>query len=697
MSFLRERAGYIIMGAIGVAILAFLVGDGIRYGQPFWSQQQNVIGEVAGESIKYDEFSKKIERAEASFRQQMGGTLNPQMAAYVQDNTWKQEVSTILLQKEVNRLGLVVSKSELNDLVNGQNPDQQIIQNFSDPKTGQFNRSQLTSFLQNIDTQPAEMQAQWNLFLEGIKNNRLSQKYMNLVKNSVYITSLEAREDYSQRNKLANFSYVLLDYASVDNSKVKPTDADYQEYYNENKATFKNEEETRTVDYVVFDAKPSKADSAEIKSNFDKLAADFRASTNDSMFVSINSDAKMPISYIHKGQLDPALDSLVFKAAPGALVGPLLSNDKYRMAKVLDKRSSPDSVKASHILINPATEGGADKAKAKADSIANLIRKGASFSDLAKQFGTDASKDKGGDLGTFGRGAMIPAFEEAVFNGKPGELKVLTTQFGTHVIHIDSQKGSSVVAKVALVEKGVTTSSKTQNDAYTRASAFLTSVKDPDEFDAAVSKAGLRKLTSPELSGGQASIPGIENPRKIAQWAFKANEGDVAEEIFSFDDKYVVAKLTDIRKKGQLPLEKVKKSIEPMVINYAKAKMLNEKATAALSGAANLNAVASKLGKQVVPVQNIVFANPIIPGLSQENKVIGTVFGLKPGKMSKAINGEAGVYVVSAAGFNEPPALTNTYKQKEQMMQMLGQQVPNQAFKALTDKANIKDNRVKFF
>ncbi|WP_369410122.1 SurA N-terminal domain-containing protein [Hufsiella arboris] len=697
MSFLRNRAGIIIVVVIGLAIFAFLLSDAVRMGSPFMAASRNQVGEIAGETVDIQDYNARVEQNTNNFKQQMGqASLNPQMTAYVQENTWNQLISEVVMRKEVERLGLIVGKNEINDMITGKNPDPMVVQNFGDPKTGQINRQQLNGFLANVSSQAPEVRAQWGAFLVGLKQSRLAQKYSNLVKNSVYVTNLEAKDDYLNRNKLANFSYVNLDYASIPDKDVKPGDEDYKEYYNENKARFKNREETRSIEYVVFNAQASKADSAEVKAGVEKIAQDFRTTNNDSLFVSINADTKSPIAYVHKGQLDPALDSLVFKAAKGTVVGPVFSNGAYRMAKIIDERVGPDSVKASHILLNPATEGGLDKAKAKADSIANLIRKGTSFADLAKKFGTDGSKDKGGDLGTFGRGQMIPAFEDAVFNGATGDLKVITTQFGVHVIHIDRQVGSSKVAKVAVVDKALNSSNKTQQAAYAKASAFLSGISGKD-FDAAVSKQGLKKESAENVTGSQGFIQGLENPRDMVRWAFKADEGDVSDQVFEMDNKYVVAKLTDIREAGELPLDKVKKQIEQMVINRVKAKMLTEKFDKALAGSSSIAQVAQKVGKQAVPVENVVFANPIIPGLSQENKVVGTLFGLQPGKLSKPVAGEQGVYVVSVSGFTNPAPLTNPVKQKEQIAQGAAQRLQGEAFSVLRDKANIKDNRVKFF
>jgi len=128
-----------------------------------------------------------------------------------------------------------------------------------------------------------------------------------------------------------------------------------------------------------------------------------------------------------------------------------------------------------------------------------------------------------------------------------------------------------------------------------------------------------------------------------------------------------------------------------------KAKMLVEKFDKALAGASSIDAVASKVGKTATPVQNMVFANPIIPGLSQENKVVGSLFGSQVGKLSKAVIGDRGVYVYVVDGFTNPAPLANTFKQKESMLMNISQRSLGSAFQALQEKSDIKDNRVKFY
>jgi len=695
MTFLRNRAGFILVGAIGFAIVAFLVGDAINVGKPFWAASQKVVGSVDGEEISIDEFGTKVDQNLQQFKQQYGGSANPQMTAMAVDNAWNGELATILLSKEYRRLGLGISGDELFDLIQGKNPSPLIVQYFGNPQTGQIDRAAVINSLKQQGANP-QLKQQWDLLQVEIEKQALQQKYGNLIKNSVYVTSLEANDEYQNRNKLANFSYVSLDYASIPDASVKPTESDYSDYYNANKNKFENPSETRSFEYVSFSVNPTKADSASIKVQIEKLAADFKASKSDSLFSSINSDVKIPYAYITKGKLDPAVDSVVFSLPAGSFYGPVFTGNSYKLVKVIDSRMSPDSVKASHILLDATKMGGVDKAVKFADSLKTLVQNGGSFSALAKMYSVDGSKDKGGELGTFARGQMVPEFENAAFNGAPGDLKVVTSQFGVHLIKIESQIGSSKVAKLAYIEKNLVPSSKTKDQAYKKASSFLNSVKG-DNFSAEAKKLGYTVAVADRISGSQGYAPGLDNPRQLIRDAFEAKKGDLLSEVYQMDNAFVVAHLTDIKPKGILALEDVKKDIEPMVINAVKAKTLADKLGKAAQGAGNINQVAQKAGKPVMPVQNIVFANPIVPGAAQENKLIGSVFGSPVGKVSKPVDGERAVYVFTVNGFTTPAPIGNTYKQKETMRQGIAQRSLGAAFQALQDKSDIKDNRVKFY
>lgn len=699
MSYLRNRAGLVVT-IIGLAIVAFLLGDIINYGTPFWMKSQNQVGSINGEAIDYQSFNANVEQTTAMYQQQMGGVASPQIRSYAVQQVWNQFISQELLKQEIDKIGLSVSKDELNALVTGSNPSQQILQAFTNPETGVFDRNQLNTFIAQVSSQgTVEMKQQWEMLLENIRREKLNQKYTNLLSNSVYVTSLEANEDYIQRNKLANFKYLMLDYSSIKDSEVNLSDADYKAYYDTHKNGFKNPEESRSVEYVVFDASPTANDTAATKSTIEQLKTELATSTTDSLFAAINSDNKYPYTYLRKGQLSAALDSVVFNVPVGTTVGPFLSNGVYEIAKVTDAKFSPDSVKASHILLNTTAEGGVDKAKVKADSIKTLIAQGESFAGLAIQFSEDqGSKVNGGELGTFPRGQMVPEFDEAVFSGKTGDVVIVNSRFGTHIVKIEKQVGNSKIIKAAIVDKAIVSGKATSDAVYAKANNFFSEANSKN-FAETATKQGLKLEQLDRAVAMDNNFNGVEVPRDLVRWLFEAKKDEVSEKIFESDQHYIVARLVAIQPKGLLSLEAVKTQIEPQVRNEVKAKMLTEKLNNALNGSSSIDQAAQKLSKSAVDAENIVLANPVLPGVALEPMVVGTAFGLQPNKLSKSVKGVQGVYAVEVTGFVNPAELvaSDLSEQRKQLQTTKVQRAWSSVFQALQNNASIDDNRVRFY
>lgn len=699
MSYLRSRAGLVIF-VIGLAIVAFLLGDLINYGSPFWMRSQQQVGSINGNSIDYHEFNHQVDQTVNMYQQQMGGAT-PQIRSFAVQQVWNQFLSKELLAQEVEKLGLTVAREELNALVHGDEPSMQIMQAFTNPETGTFDREYLSSFISQISSSSADpmMKMQWEDLLNNIKDERLNEKYANLIGNSLYVTSLEANAEYDNKNKLAKFNYVYLDYASIKDSEINLKDADFDEYYKYNKNKFFNSEESRDIEFVTFNAQPTAADSAATLSEVQQIKSEFENSTNDSLFVNVHSENKYPVTYYRSGQLSEGLDSLLFKADKGTIVGPVLSNGAYELAKVLDSKVGPDSVKARHILLDPLAAGGRDKAIAQADSIRQLILNGDSFSALAVEYSIDeGSKVNGGELPTFPRGQMIPEFENAAFDGKKGDVVVVESQFGVHIVKIDDQIGQSKVVKAAVVDKVIHSSKATTDNAYTKANQFFSAVN-KDNFKEVADKQELHVQKAPNTTAMSDNLAATTAPRELIRWAFEAKAGDVSDQIFETEEYFIVARMVNVKPKGVQPLKAIKSEIEPEVKQMVKAKMLKEKLNNALNGSKNIQEVAQKVDKSAVEVENVVFSNPVIPGLSLEYAVVGTVFGLQPNQPSKAIEGNNGVFAVEVDSFVNPDNLTEPQlsNEKKQRRQTLRQQSFNSIFTALQNAAKIDDNRIRFY
>ncbi len=681
---------------IALALLLFIAMDVVHYGNGFFRDDTTVVGEVAGQTLADSDYNNKVKELTTMFEEQSHQSELPaQYASYIQETAWQRMISDAIMNHEMDRLGLTVGTAEESDMIQGNNPNQQIVQAFQSAD-GQVDRARLNQFLARIsqakETDPTFIR--WKAFLNQIVDAKRNEKYLSVVANGLYVNSLDAKDDYEAKNKLVNLQYVRLDYSSIPDNKVSVSDDDYQSYYNDHKQEFDNPEETRTLQYVSFNAAPSKGDSAAIKEQVEKLLPDFKTTKDDSTFVAMNADTKEPIVWKHKGQLDPKIDSLMLNASPGFVYGPYQSTGSFKIAKLIATETGPDSVKARHILLQVTVSLAATQKTA--DSIKQLIQSGkATFADIAQKYSIDkSSAEKGGEVGTFGRGAMVPQFEDAAFHGKKGDIKTVVSQYGVHIIEIEDQKGSQKVVKVAVVDKALTSSSATQSAAYSKAQAFLGKVNDNFTGEAASEK--LAVLPAQNVTAMGSTLGQIPNAREVVRWAFKAKVGDVTDQVYTLGNQYVVAQLTEIRPKGILPLENVKAQIKPMVITHVKAKMLIDKFNAAKNGAVNLPQLAQKVGAAVVPLQNIVFANPVVPAGGAEYKLIGAAFGSSPGKLSAPLEGTAGVYVFSVDGFVKPAPLTNVVREQQQMGQMLAQRAEQMIFEALKDKANVKDYRSKF-
>lgn len=700
MGYLRNRAGLLIF-LIGLAIIAFLLGDVINYGTPFWARNQNKVGSINGKSIDYTDFNHELDHTLEMYRNQLGGDMDDQMRGFAVEQVWEQYISEKLLEEEIEKIGLTVSKEELNDAVHGASPSMQIVQAFTNPETGQFDRSFLNSFLEQVKSGQIDpnMSHQWETLLDNVLRDRKNEKYASLVNNSLYVTSLEATDAYESENKFANFNYLVLDYGSVNEDEIEVTEADYKAYYDAHKKRFFNKHETRTIEYVVFDARPSKADSTAAYEQIENLKTELINTEDDSLFVSINSETKYPVRFYTRGQLNPGLDTVLFNRNTGDVIGPILSNGVYQVAKVMETKMSPDSVEASHILLDPAAEGGVDKAMAKADSIKKLIQDGDSFSALAVEFSVDeGSKVNGGSLGAFPRGQMIPEFENAAFDGKEGDVVVVNSQFGVHVIRVEKQVGNSKIVKAAIVDLPVHSSKETTNAAYSKANTFFSSLKG-DNFTEEADKQSLKveKMENARAMNTQFDATAVS--RDLMRWAFEAKKGATSDKIYESGDAFVVARVVDIHEKGQQSLESVKSRMELDVQNEVKAKFLKDKINKAVEESGSLNGAAEKLGKTVANVEKASLANVVIPGVSQEPAVIGTVFGLQPNTPSKAIKGEVGVFAVEVQNFTNPDKLveSETKSQKDRLLNRYQQSSLGAIFEALKNEAKIEDNRIRFY
>lgn len=690
---IREQSTLLLL-LIGGAMLAFILGDLFSSGGFLLNGSPTEVGEVAGVTVDGRAFQERVDQTIENYKTQTGQTsLDNATTDQLREQTWNQMVREIVMDQELDGLGIRVSKEELYDMVQGSNPHPQVMQAFTNPQTGQFDRSQVMNFLKRME-QDEDIKKRWITFEKDIAKLRRSEKYNNLIKKGLYVTTAEAESDFAAKNRPATIKYVLKRYSSVADSTVQVTDSDIKKYYNDNKSKYE-QDASRDVEFVAFRVDPSKEDFEKVRVWAENLKPEFEKTDNDTLFVNRESDLRFNARWLPKGELGGDVDSLMFAADKGFVYGPYLEGQMYRMAKLIGVKMAPDSVEARHILIRPETYQSVEKAKTVADSLKKLIEGGADFAELARNNSEDpGSGADGGNLGWFQEGQMVPSFNNACFDGKKGDLTVVQSQFGYHIIEVLNQKGNTEKRAIAFVDRRVEASTKTFQTVYGQAEEFQRSVTSVASFDQEVTNRGLNKRIASNLKENDRTIAGLESPRELIRWAFNAEKGDVSD-VKELGNTFVVGVLTATREEGFTAMDEIKDELEAGAIKDKKAAKFMEEFEAARAG--DIQTIADKMNLPVEVKENVQFSATAISGLGREPALIGTVGGMETGDISKPVKGDQGVYVVYLESRPDAPANPNYMNSSRMLNASLAQRVDFEVFEALKDKADITDNRAKFF
>lgn len=699
---IRKHSGLLI-GIIGSAMLLFVLGGALESSSTFFNGPNNEVGEINGNKISYQDFELKVSQLEANSNQGLTEQQRQQMREQVWNNMLKEQI----LGEEYKALGISVTDEELLDIIKNDKNNQNLKQYFSDPQSGQIvesyanpdgslNGAAVISYLQQVvyaETEnSSDALSSWTNFQENyLRKPAADAKYAALVSKSIYMTDVELERNQIDQNSKITFSYVSSFYNDTPDESVEVTDADLKAYYNAHKSEpqYEQKELTSSMTFVSFEVIASQADKDALKVELADLKGAFENAESDTLFVNENADTPFNIKWHTPGMFPPSQDTTIVNLPVGTVVDPFLNVDKFEMVKVIEKAMRPDSAMASHILIQSQT-GDLTAARAEIDSLKTLIEGGADFAELALKHSADqGSAVKGGDLGWFVEGQMVPQFNDACFQGKVGDLTVVTTQFGIHLIKLTDQTALKSKVLVGIIDNLVEPSQASYEVAYNEASTFAITNGTAEKFSEAT--ASMNPIDAPDLKPGDMTVMGRPNTREIVRWVFESEVGDVSD-VFEIGSEFIVGVVTDVRQKGILPLEMVEDQVRQAVLNEKKAELIKSKMTGT-----SVEAVASAIGGSVQPAQDVAFSAFSIPGLGNEQKLLGMAFSLEAGQTSTVIEGERGVYVLRVDSKNVPENMDIADGTRQGLMAAFSSRANFEPFNALKNNASITDNRYTFF
>ena len=702
---IREKGAPITIAAISLALIAFILMDAKQ--DKGGRSTSESIGKINDVNIEQSEFSKKVLILETQEERQSGQRPSGTRSAQIREQIWNQIVAERVFYAEAAKLGIEFTSKELDNILKSDDPSNPLMQDKSilNPETGKLDMAKVSEALTNIKKMKGE---QWNMvnsqIIEPQKLTSTSTKYFALLNASAYYPTWMEEKDAKENNFFATISYVQIPYQTINDSAIKVTNADLETYIKKNKDLFK-QEAGRMMSYIGFSQLASPADSARTKGVVEGLKNEFLGETNVKTFLARNtSSIDFDTNYIPKSKLQsPYIDSII-KLPIGLVYGPYVDNKNYVIARMLGSKMVPDSANAKHILIATVNAQTGEQlladsvAKKRADSIYFAINSGANFALMALQYSSDGSKEKGGDLGTFSYGTMVPEFNKFCFEKPAGSRGVVKTQFGYHIIEVMSQKGSSPAYKVGFMAKEIFASEETINLASNEA-IKLSAEKDPKKLEAYLQAKGISKITVPTLiKENDAQVGQMQDARQLVRWLFEAQKDDISDPM-PVGDQFVVAIVDKILKEGIQDIE----TARPLAENAIREEKKSEEIIAALGTSATLESSSKKYTKKILSVgqdSSITFKSQIINSIGNEPKLIGAIFNKENlNKVSAPISGKTGVYIIKVIGIAKKTANPNEDKGqlKTQQTAALRNRAATNWFEGLRKKATIKDNRSKFF
>lgn len=709
---IRSKGG-ILVGAIGLALFAFLAGDAARSCDGIKGEARQQIGEILGKKISVQDYQKLIDEYQSAIKFTMQrDNLTDQELKQVEDQVWQQLVSNRVIEADAEKVGLTVTEKEIQNVLNeGTNP--MLVQTpFVNQQTGRFDVNALKQFFDSYNKAKAakspqveQMQAIYDYWLFVEKNLRaqlLGQKYQALLASCVLSNKAEAKMAFKDNNEESQIQLASLAYSTVKDADVKVTDDDLKAKYAELKPAFRQNVETRDIKFVDFQIKASAADRSQVVKEMNDFQKQL-ASAEDPAAVVSKSGSEIPylgLPVSNKAyQQYPDIASKIDSLSVGTTgVVENAQDNTLNIIRVLSKAQLADSIQFRQINIAAATP---DEARAKADSIQKALAGGADFDALAKRYGQTGEKV----WFTGQQYEMAPSmnqdnrtFVNALLNGEVNATQNLALTQGNIILQVLDKKAFTTKTTAAVIKKVVDFSKATRSNAYNKFSEFVAKSSTVADLEKNAPKSGYQVQSLNDISTAEHYVGGIPGTRDALKWLFEAKQGEVSPlyECGNNDHLLVIA-LTAVHPQGYRSWDdaQVKEILKREVIKDKKA----EKLMAKLKGVNSIAAAQAK-GAKVSSVNQITFAAPAFVQAtgSVEPALSGAVAGTAAGKFSKApVKGNAGVYVFQVV--KKSMRAGSKYDETLVMQQaaQANMQLVGNFMQDLILKAKVVDNRYLFF
>jgi peptidyl-prolyl cis-trans isomerase D len=703
---IRSKAALLVI-VVGIALLAFIVGDLLKSGSTFFQQKQENIIIVDGESMNYRTYQEQVELRTNALKQNTNRSFTDDEQNQIRQMVLNEAIDNILFEAEAEKLGLVVGREESKDLLMGNNISPMIQQYFRNPQSGQFDRMALLQFLQMIENddyvglseaqiaQHMEQKTAWLNIEDQVVREQLKRKFSVLVASAILTNDLEIKAQAENSRTSVDFDYVAQSYGTIPDSVVQVSDAEVQQLYNERKNQYK-QEEAKVIDYIAHPIAPSPDDYRAVETKMTSLKEQLSTSTAVAELVQANSDVPYLNAYQAYNGLDETVKQLVGASPIGTIDGPVLTGDTYHLYKIEGEKTAPDSIRLFALML--PSMGVEDQINQLSDSLINVVKQGTSFADMAS---SATGGQTNGELGWMTEADLtaqvdVP-FKDGVFAAPVNTPLVVRSNMGSFLVQVMEKTAPVRKYKVAHIQVRVTPSQETKTRLYNELSQYVSAHHSTEALKANAGEAGFAIQTGVEVAKEQINIGGIQSSRQIIQWAFNNKKGTISDIYECQNGEYfVVAAVEGTISAGYRPLSSVSNFLKMELMNKKKG----EKLTADLKAKnfSTLEQYAEAMNATPQSVKFVTFETPSLAGIGME-PVLNVMAPLAtPNEIAGPFAGKNRAYVLLVTDKREEAAAdAETQKQQAQTQNMYRTYQLVQSPELLRENAKITNNFSRFF
>ena len=708
---IRNR-GPLLVTILGIALLLFILEIAFEALGPAQNAKSQHAGEVNGETVMIQDFQNWVEDWKIYVElTNPNANFNEAELNSIQDQAWQSHLQYVLIKKECDELGLVVTDDEVLDIIKSGQSQYLQLPIFMNQQTGAYDYSSVLNFLklykdakdqgQQLPDEYEKIYRYYTFAKENIKREYLTAKYQGLLYKCFVSNPVEVQLAFDGRVNESEILIASVPFTTVDDKDITISDNDIKAQYEKEKERFALNLKTRDIKYVDVAIMPSVKDDENLRKEMDSIYSSLAAAETNADAGNIVRNNSSKTLYTNIAKTKDAYPSIFAGVLDSTAVGTTTTpaydamTNCYYTFKMLDKVTEADSV-----LFRSISIAGNDKndTAVKADSVYNALKAGADFKDLAKKY--NQTGDSVWMTSAQYQNSMLRSddieYIKSIYAANAGEIQKVDIANVSIIFEVLEKKNPVTKYNVASVVKELLVSDETRLNEYNKFSSFLAANNTIEKMEENAAKESYRVQSLNNVTSNSHNVANIAGTSEALRWIFdEAKPGDISKLYEAPDNHLLVVYVNAVNTTGYRSFESVKEYLTEQVKNEKKA----EKILSQLADASTIDGAVKSAKAVTDTIKHVSFAVPtFVSSTTASEPIIGAVAAKTDvKKVSKPFKGYRGVYMLEVLAKNKTAETFDADAESKSMSDQWFRMAVNNLMNDLTKDAEVKDLRYKFY